>query len=356
MDIWVTPVRGFSKRKADWRTIPGLPEKKILELNVCVFNVLQKLLIFRWKHITVALKYIRIFLFLLLLQKIWDMSDKEEKFIGIYDNFSGLPKFSREVSSVRKYHYPDLIIILLCIEGSATYTVGYREFNISENSFLAIASDIPFYNTARSENFRTHILSVRTDTFERIADGLVKIYSRKILMESPLHRIPPEKMKMCSDILGYVKTLQANAEENFFRNRIIKNYINILFFEACNIMLHEPGENRIKNRRKEELSGIFIKLLENHIHESRKVEFYADKMSLTPKYLSSVIKDTTGRNASSWINEFTVIEAGRLLRASTKTIQEISYELGFSTPSHFAKFYRDMSGMTPREARMKSGL
>ena len=275
--------------------------------------------------------------------------------IGIYDNYSGSPRFCKSASSITKYHFQDTIIVFVCKEGQARFTVGYREFNMSENSFLAIAPDTPFYNTGRSDDFRTDILAIKNRTFESLAQGLVRIYSRQLLFDTPLHRIPEAKAWICHEILGYLKTL-LDGDENFFSRHIIRNYINILFFEACNIMLHEPAEIQGKNRRKEELSGRFVKLLEEHILESRKVGFYAEKMNLTPKYLSAVLKDMTGRNASSWINEYTMLEAGRLLRTSPKTIQEIGYELGFATPSHFAKFYRDLSGMTPREARMESGL
>lgn len=75
-------------------------------------------------------------------------------------------------------------------------------------------------------------------------------------------------------------------------------------------------------------------------------------MNITPKYLSAIIKETTGRPASAWIDDYTVVEARELLTNSDETIQQISYDLGFSSPSHFAKFFRDRTGQKPKEARI----
>ena len=82
-------------------------------------------------------------------------------------------------------------------------------------------------------------------------------------------------------------------------HKMIRNYLNIFFYEACNIMLREPQNPAdTKSRHKDEISSQFIKHLEHNIRKSRKVEFYARLMNITPKYLSAIIKETTGRPAS----------------------------------------------------------
>lgn len=275
-----------------------------------------------------------------------------DDFIGFYDNYSGDAKYCRSASTHDKYYFTKTIIAFLCLEGSADFTIGFKEYHLSKNSFLAIGARVPFYYTKKDKDFKINIIAIDEEIFDNLAQGLVRIYFQRILHNSPLHRIPEDKVKMCNDIHAYLKSF-TRSTDNFFKKQIVINYINILFFEACDILLHEPDEIKGRNLHQEEITSNFVKLLEKNILVSRKVEYFADKMNLTPKYLSTVIKLTTGRTASAWIDDYTMLEARHMLRTTDKTIQQISYELGFSSPSHFSKFFKDKKGITPKEARSR---
>ena len=84
-----------------------------------------------------------------------------------------------------------------------------------------------------------------------------------------------------------------------------------------------------KKGRKEEIMSKFVQLIIQHYRDNRTLDFYADKLFITKKYLSSIIKNTSGRTAHDWIDQYTILEAKILLRSTNKTIQEISNELNF---------------------------
>lgn len=276
-----------------------------------------------------------------------------DELVGLFDNYSGDLHVNKPASRIDKYYFSGTIIIFLCLKGEAKFNVRFKEYTLQENCFLAIGAGIPFYYTDKSEDFRTDIFTIKESVFDKIAQGLIKIYFYRILYNKPMQKISHEKMMMCHSIYTYLKSF-VSENDNYFKKQIIRNYLNILFYEACNIMLHDPGKNRNpKNKHKDEIAGNFIMLLEKNFKTSRKVEFYAREMHLTPKYLSATVKESTGRTASAWIDDYTVIEAKNMLRSGTATIQEIGYDLGFATPSHFAKFFKDKTGMTPKEARTK---
>lgn len=276
-----------------------------------------------------------------------------EEHIGIYDNYSGDIEYNQPVSSIDKFFFSKTIIIMLCTEGMARFNVRFNDYILSKNSFIVIGAGTPFYYTDKSEDFKVHIIAISDTLFDKLVQGVIRIYFQRLLHEQPLHEIDSIKMKMCCDIHGYLKNF-IKEEDNFFKMQIIRNYLNILFYEACNIMLHEPGNNmRNKDRHKEEMASRFIRLVEQNVRSSRKVEYYASMMNITPKYLSVVIKETTGRNASAWIDDYTLAVARHLLRTSGMTIQQISYELGFATPSHFSKFIKDNTGLTPKGIRSR---
>lgn len=80
-------------------------------------------------------------------------------------------------------------------------------------------------------------------------------------------------------------------------------------------------------------------------------DFYDKKLCLTPKYLSSTIKEVSGKLAGDWIDNYVIIEAKALLISTNLTVQEICYELNFSTPSSFTRFFKRITGMSPRKFR-----
>ena len=106
----------------------------------------------------------------------------------------------------------------------------------------------------------------------------------------------------------------------------------------------------ISNRTRMLVDG-FIKLVSEYHTSHRNVGFYADKLCLTPKYLSRVVRDVTGRSAPEWIDAFVILEAKNLLKYSGLAIKEIVYKLSFPNQSVFYKFFKSRTGMTPSEYR-----
>jgi len=74
---------------------------------------------------------------------------------------------------------------------------------------------------------------------------------------------------------------------------------------------------------------------------------------LTTKYFSTLIKDVSGKTAGAWINEMLVLEARVRLQNPEQSIAQIAYELNFSDPSHFGRFFKKHVGVSPLEYRSK---
>ena len=110
-------------------------------------------------------------------------------------------------------------------------------------------------------------------------------------------------------------------------------------------------EEAVQTNRSKAIFDQFIKLVSQNYIRHRNVGFYADKLCLTPKYLSKLIKDTSGRSAPEWIDSYVVLEAKNLLKYSNAAIKEIVYTLNFPNQSVFYKFFKARTGMTPSEYR-----
>ena len=95
----------------------------------------------------------------------------------------------------------------------------------------------------------------------------------------------------------------------------------------------------------------FLALVEKHAIEHRDMGFYADKLCITPKYLSVVIKKISGYSPAEWLNRKVILYAKTLLTNSDMTVQQISAELHFPNPSFFGQYFKRHEGITPKQYR-----
>lgn len=97
------------------------------------------------------------------------------------------------------------------------------------------------------------------------------------------------------------------------------------------------------------------RLLEQHFRKERLISFYAEKLAMTPDRLNDHVKRATGVTAGHLIRQRVLTEAKRQLVFTSQAIHEIAYDLAFSDPSHFTRFFRKQTGMTPQAFREGRG-
>ena len=134
-----------------------------------------------------------------------------------------------------------------------------------------------------------------------------------------------------------------------YRRGAVQHLIVSLLYNLKYIHEHTCKSTPSRLSRQEELFRRFIALVNQHSKHERSVNFYADKLCLTPHYLSSVIRETSGQTVMQWINQAVILEAKVLLKHSNLLVFQISDELNFPNPSFFSKFFKRMTGMTPAE-------
>lgn len=152
-------------------------------------------------------------------------------------------------------------------------------------------------------------------------------------------------------ILEYHSLLQKKTQlkDPLFRKNVAQHLFHALFYEV-NLFFSEHYINTSQSKtRKDELFERFMKEVSEHYKEERSVSFYADRMCLTPKYLSSAIKEISGKLASEWIDECVILEAKTLLKSSDKSIQQIAGELHFANQSFFGKYFKQHTGISPSQ-------
>ena len=269
--------------------------------------------------------------------------------ISIYDNYSGVEKDFEFFNLDGQYQECDSLLCAICMRGTATIKIRLQEYQMKRSDFLVIGPHIPFYIVEQSDDFHIDIIRAGLSIFDFATEDFLKIHLERLTRGCPICTLTARKLIMFHTIHSYLKLL-VKVENNRYRNLVVYEYIKIFFYEVCYILDNQHKRIKIPKRDRE-ITKEFFRSVESNFRNNRKVEFYADRIGVSPKHLAHVIHNVTGKYPSDWIEGYLLLESKKLLRKTKDSIQVISFDLNFATPSHFGKFFKDKTGQTPREFR-----
>lgn len=143
-------------------------------------------------------------------------------------------------------------------------------------------------------------------------------------------------------------------EDHPYKEEIIRHLFSAYYY-GLGYYVHNSQKQASVMTGQQEICERFIALVAEHFKEHRDIGFYADKLCITNKYLSALLKQETGMTALEWIERYVVLYAKGCLSSTSMTIQEISDELDFPSQSVFGKYFKRVEGMSPKAYRQSLG-
>ncbi|MGI3165372.1 AraC family transcriptional regulator [Pseudooceanicola sp. 200-1SW] len=193
------------------------------------------------------------------------------------------------------------------------------------------------------------VLTVPSSDVTRIATGrswLERwIHAPKVLRASDA----PEAMRDCAALARNVGIEGARQGEE--RNIVLESLFLLLLVQLHRGLQRAAAEPDSGPDRRQHLLNRFHGLLDQHLQQTRSVADYAAMLSVTPTHLSRSIKSVCGRTAGEIIHDRVMLAAKRELVFTDKSVTQIAYDLQFSTPSYFTRFFVQQEGETPRRFR-----
>jgi len=252
----------------------------------------------------------------------------------------------------------DGLLMLYCIRGSVRISVNLNEYDISDNHLIITTpgkilkvTDVPEQDTS---NLRYLLIAMSSDFASGLRLDLKSLLNDGVaLMETPVLRLEEDKIKLMSQYLSLmaeVIRMEGEYQEDALRSLVASMLCVVagVWSERLEEVRNTTSQTTSRSRM---IFDQFIKLVSEYHTKYRNVGFYADKLCLTPKYLSKLIKTASGRSAPEWIDAYVILEAKNLLKYSDITIKEIVYRLNFPNQSVFYKFFKARTGMTPSDYR-----
>lgn len=142
-------------------------------------------------------------------------------------------------------------------------------------------------------------------------------------------------------------------EQESGNNFIIKkNYLSILLLRLQRFYLEQKKTSDSKTQTPL-LINRFLHLIEKECLVNNKVNWFADKLFVTPNHLNETSKNITGKTALELIQEQVLLEAKRMIIYTSLSIKEIAFACGFDDVAYFIRFFKKHSGRTPQEYRRR---
>lgn len=246
---------------------------------------------------------------------------------------------------------------ILCLSGNISIDINTTSYDIGPSTLIAVPHSHIIAINSFSPDFNAHSLLLSRE-FMSSLNFDINVLSAVSLDPShpPFLKISEKEIKL---LKAYFDLMHYNTVENtdpIFVRSISRNLFAAAIYQTLQLVSNYQGQQ--SNRDSAENSRAsrchnyvrdFMKLVLLHHREQRCVGFYAEKLFLSPKYLSHIIKEMTGRSAAQWIDHHVILEAKNLLRYSGKNIQQVAYELNFPNQSAFGKYFKHLTGMSPTQ-------
>lgn len=253
----------------------------------------------------------------------------------------------------------DGISWMLCFSGRLEFEINLSPITLTANCITVIPpGSMIEMKKIDPTDLDCYLLFVSTDFMHDINFDLNVINStrpfnlgRHKATEHVIHITPDE----AAGLREYFSLLHRNSSDDsdsLYTKSIARCLIAALTYKVLSLvtrMQKDTTDTKPPRSRRTTYVSEFMRLVHEHHVRERSVAFYAGKLFISPKYLSLIIKETTGRSATEVIDSFVILEAKNLLRFSGKNIQQVAYELNFPNQSSFGKYFKHLTGMSPSE-------
>lgn len=221
-----------------------------------------------------------------------------------------------------------------------SHHIDFNRYEIADNQIFLLLPDQIHSMDQRDK--RGFLMAMSKDFFEQlIGNDIFKLLRHTTSFNVTI----PECSK---DVLLTITELIRTEYEGEMRPAVLESYLRSWFLHCIDFQKEEsepsPRDVRLQ---------LLLESIELNYRRQRRADFYANELSISAKRLNELTRESFGKTISQMISERLVLEAKREIGYLRKPIKEISYELGFSEPSYFTRFFGKQTGHAPEEFRKK---
>jgi len=283
------------------------------------------------------------------------MTEKEKKEIyrqlmqgDMHDDIIVVEDYQR-MPILGKEYLTQYLYMGLCIRGYCRGQYDYKDYYFKAGDICWLLPNHVIRHDETSDDYGVISIFINTSYYQKLnSQGRLPRHYYPFFVNSI--SLDPQQFYLMLN--GYRMIGELSRFEHSQRDELICKMCDVLAVLGDEFILQKNPEIAKTQKHFIQLFENFYTAIMQHYRESREVAYYARLQSLTPKYFATVIKQTTGKSASQWINHYVIVQAKWILQHEHhKTVQQIANELGFSEQASFSRFFKALNGMSPTEFR-----
>ena len=252
-------------------------------------------------------------------------------------------------------------VLFFITEGRAQLEYDGHVMQLQKNDLFLYMAHSTANNFMASSDFNCRqIWFSRSELWNIDMYNLISVADMSQLKLHPVVHLSDDDIKLC-DTYFQLLCSRMKSSTSALTPDIVRSLLGTIMLELLSIM-RRNSERTVEEVRQEDPNSSlhkkriidnFIKLVEESDGRIRRVDEFASQLNITPKYLSTILKEVMNRRPSTYIQLYTLKAIEYRLRFTDMTMQEIANDLNFPNPSFFGKYCKEHLGMTPLEYRMK---
>lgn len=247
----------------------------------------------------------------------------------------------------------DHFSIFLATGGMINLKINLIQYSVRKNHLFIITPDVVVEFLDKSPGCFGMAIGFTTDFMFRtgIHKSLIEPFYFFASQAPPVMALKQEETDILLNLFSLL--LQKNLVKGThpFGTEVVNHSFSVLMYELAAVHQTYNKGGSIQLNRKEHLLMRFLKLLPAHFKEQRSVQYYAELLSVTPKYLTETVKEITGKTAGEYIDEMVITEAKLLLSDPAMSVAGVADALYFSDQFFFSKFFKKQAGLAPSAYR-----
>lgn len=243
--------------------------------------------------------------------------------------------------------------LIVCRQDNFTFSLNMKVFSAQTGETVFIPEDSLFQVLSESEDLQLFIFIYQIEPIrDIIGNSVATMYLYMQLRTEPCYVWNTGDEE---EVLKYMSLLDntLHLDNNTFNDNEQRLLLLGLTYRICSIYNRKLMNLKTTVGHKHEIFIRLIQLIDAHYTEERGVEFYADKLCLSPKYLSALSKSVCGFTVQELIFKSIIRKSISLLKNTQKNIQEIADFFNFPNASYFGTFFKKQTGMSPQQYRKK---
>lgn len=241
------------------------------------------------------------------------------------------------------------VLVLLCNGGDGYGAINLHPIHLQKDTLLvALPSQIAESNV--DENFKGTFLVMSEHFLSRLNIGDAYLFHKQV-ENNPLYQLDERTATTFRSMIELVHNIMLSGDDSSGMEEIF-SLISKLFFILISRVVNPSSDAQETGQRHGEVMMQFLQLLRQHYRGHRDVGFYADKMNISAKYMTTLVKKASGKPAIQWIEDYVILDAKAQLSSTVNTIQQIAFDLNFPSQSLFGRYFKRAVGMSPSDYRI----